>query len=397
MRWALLIAEVAFLALATAGHIEALPMLPIGVTCAVLLLVDLAQHRILARRPELQFRAAGAHLATDLVALCVLVALSPDAHQPMQAFFVVEAAVAATVLGPRASTITGVTASSLQALSLVGPGLLRRDPELPHLASHALLTAFAILATTWFVARLAEALRARTQALREAEATRLSTERLAALGTFAAGVAHELATPLSAIGVLGDEAALEEATVAEREQARRELHRQLLRCRDVLQRLKSGPDDLDDVTMDLSAQVSRWIDEWHRAHAPGSPAPTLTVGSDVPEVVRGAAGYWRSAVWTLLDNARRAGASGVQVDVARAGAPGTPHVLIQVDDDGCGLTHEVEQRAGEPFFTGWAGPEGRGLGLFAARTFARAVGGDLTLEARRVGGARATLRLPVEV
>jgi len=392
-----LVSELAFVALSRAELLDPLPLLPIALVCAAIGLVDLVQAAVLARWPALRDRAVGVHVAFDLVALAFLVSLSPDAHQPMQVFFVVEPAVAATVLRPSMSALTALCAAALQSLAVLLPGAARRDPEIAHLASHTALLGFATITTTWFVAQLADALRERTEALHRAEAARTATERLAALGTLAAGVAHELATPLGTVGVLADEGMLPDATSDDRDRARLALHEQLVRCRDLLWRLKTGPADLDGRTVDLPAHVGRWIAEWHRANAPSAPPPGLEVAPGVAATVRGREEHWRGAVWTLLENARRAGgADAVRVRLAPGGSVGMPHVELLVEDGGCGLDAEVAARVGEPFFTAWRGAPGQGLGLFAARTFARAVGGDLALEARPEGGARAILRLPVE-
>ncbi|MEQ1501207.1 MAG: HAMP domain-containing sensor histidine kinase [Myxococcota bacterium] len=374
VRWAIVASEAAFVALASAELLEPLPLGPIAVALGLIVVVDVVEATLLRRRPDLP-RIVPLHVAFDLVALAFLVSSSPDAHGPMQVFFVVEPAVAATVLGPSAAMAVAASASVLLGAALV-PGAIRGDAELPHLASHAALLAFATSTTTGFVARLAAALAQRTEALRRAE-------HLASLGTLAAGVAHELATPLGTIGVLADEAASPDATPEDRAQAQRALHDQLARCRDLLIRLKTGPGSLDGRTVDLGERVRAWVAEWSVAHGP------VAVEVSTDGVVRGSEERWRGALWTLLDNARRAGG---EVEVRVAAGPG--HVEIAVEDRGCGVDREIAARAGEPFFSRWSG--GRGLGLYSARTFARAVGGDLELAPRPGGGARATLRLPRE-
>jgi two-component system, sensor histidine kinase RegB len=389
VRWALLSAELAFVVLARAELLDPLPLLPIGAVCGAIALGDALQSTVLRRRPDLRTRAVGVHVVFDLIALATLVSLSPDAHQPLQVFFIVEPAVAATVLRPVQSVGSAAGGALLLAAAVLVPGGLRADPELWHLASHAALLGFATVTTTWFVSQLAGA-------LHRAEAARAATERLAALGTLAAGVAHELATPLGTVGVLADEVALPDATDADRARAHRGLHEQLVRCRDLLRRLKSGPGELDGRTEALDTRLVEWIGEWSRSNA--MLQPTLRVDTDSPRSVRGADERWRGALWTVLDNARRAGgADRIEVTLRRAGPAGGPFAELVVEDRGCGVDAEVAERAGEPFFSGWrGGTEGRGLGLFAARTFARAVGGDIVLEARAGGGARAILRLPGE-
>ena len=65
---------------------------------------------------------------------------------------------------------------------------------------------------------------------------------------------------------------------------------------------------------------------------------------------------------------------------------------IIVRDHGPGMTSEVLQRAGEPFFTTKEAGRGLGLGLFLARAFAERTGGSLTLQSD--DGTTATLELP---
>jgi two-component system sporulation sensor kinase A len=69
-------------------------------------------------------------------------------------------------------------------------------------------------------------------------------------------------------------------------------------------------------------------------------------------------------------------------------------VVLEVDDDGPGLSSEVQQHLFEPFFT--TKPNGTGLGLPTSRRFIEAHGG--VIEAARsaaMGGALFRLRLPL--
>ncbi len=96
----------------------------------------------------------------------------------------------------------------------------------------------------------------------------------------------------------------------------------------------------------------------------------------------------------LLDNAARHGAAGgrVELDAARD----EEGLLISLDDAGPGIPERERERVFERFVRldrtrrGSAG----GLGLALARAVARLLGGDLQLEASRLGGARFVWRLP---
>ena len=72
---------------------------------------------------------------------------------------------------------------------------------------------------------------------------------------------------------------------------------------------------------------------------------------------------------------------------------------INIDDDGPGIPEEERDNVFKPFFrldpsrnlnTG-----GVGLGLTIARDIARSLGGDVTLNQGKLGGLRATVRIPI--
>jgi C4-dicarboxylate-specific signal transduction histidine kinase len=69
-------------------------------------------------------------------------------------------------------------------------------------------------------------------------------------------------------------------------------------------------------------------------------------------------------------------------------------VEIVVEDEGIGIQPEIEGRLFEPFATTKPPGEGTGLGLYASYMLIQTMGGDLTIENRDRGGARASVRLP---
>jgi two-component system, OmpR family, sensor kinase len=93
----------------------------------------------------------------------------------------------------------------------------------------------------------------------------------------------------------------------------------------------------------------------------------------------------------LVENGARHGESSVTITIER----GERSVQFFVQDDGRGVSEDARDQIFEP---GWRGDssngDGAGLGLPLARRLARAVGGDVTLEAS-TSGARFRARLPV--
>jgi two-component system NtrC family sensor kinase len=73
---------------------------------------------------------------------------------------------------------------------------------------------------------------------------------------------------------------------------------------------------------------------------------------------------------------------------------GNSYVVIDLTDNGTGMSDEVKERAFEPFFTTKDIGRGSGLGLSQAYGFAKQSGGTLTLESAPGKGTKVSLHLP---
>ena len=68
---------------------------------------------------------------------------------------------------------------------------------------------------------------------------------------------------------------------------------------------------------------------------------------------------------------------------------------IRISDAGTGMSAEVSERAGQPFFTTKAVGLGMGLGVFVARSVTERLGGTLTIESILGKGTTVQMTLPV--
>ena len=98
------------------------------------------------------------------------------------------------------------------------------------------------------------------------------------------------------------------------------------------------------------------------------------------------------AFQALLDNAARAvGARGaIRVLAGRE----REEVWVDIIDNGCGMTDDVQHRIFEPFFTTRSAEGGRGLGLTMARQVVLAHGGRIEVKSALNQGSRFRVVLP---
>jgi two-component system NtrC family sensor kinase len=242
-------------------------------------------------------------------------------------------------------------------------------------------------------ARLAELADANAQ-LARANAEVARTERLATVGTLAAGVAHEIGNPLAAVvglvDLIGDIEALDPEERADAvERVRRELRRIDGIIRELLDFARAGDEKpgLLDAAEPVEAAL-RLCD--HRARGRAH-AVELVVAPDLPAVRANGNRVVQMVLNLLLNAIDAAGPDGrVRVAVGRDG----DDVTIEVVDDGPGIEPHVLGRIFDPFFTTKAPGVGTGLGLAVVERLAAEAGGSVEVESSPGAGATFRVRLP---
>jgi len=233
------------------------------------------------------------------------------------------------------------------------------------------------------VGRLAAAFNALLESLRATEERLIASERLAAVGQVAAGIAHEVRNPLSGIKMSAQvlrrrlrepgPAAKESLGVMLGEISRLELIIDDLLAFARPPALAREPGDLNNVLAGVLDLMARQLDHAgiavRRELADGLPAVPL----DAHRV--------RQVALNLVLNAAEAMPNGGTLTV-RTRATDT-EVVAEFDDTGHGIAPEVADRVFEPFFT--TKPGGSGLGLGVSRTLVEAHGGTLAFEALATG------------
>jgi two-component system NtrC family sensor kinase len=223
----------------------------------------------------------------------------------------------------------------------------------------------------------------------------LRAEHLAALGTLAAGTAHELNSPLGAI-LLAASYGLEIAADADPEaltECLRDIERQARRGRDVVESvLLFAADERADRRPTSLADV---VEEAVRAVAPDAAAHGATIEvlphEPLPDMLVNRMNVSRAFV-NLLKNAVESG-EGVAVTVRLGRGDGT--VRVAVSDTGRGISAEAAGRIFDPFYTTRRERGGTGLGLSITHGIVRRHGGTIRVESAPGAGTTFTVELPL--
>lgn len=237
---------------------------------------------------------------------------------------------------------------------------------------------------------------------RELEQQLQHSQKLAAVGELAAGVAHEINNPLasmqSQIGLardlmtLGGEQADDSAEILA---CLDDVGQQIDRCSRIVESLLrfSRPAAPQLGRIDVSRAIQNAI-QLTRALEKMKNIRVLHDSTSKPPLIQSDIDSISQILVNLLVNAADAlGHRGeVRIEIAQ---PSAEQLAIRVIDNGCGVEPENLERIFDPFFTTKAPDQGTGLGLSISYGMARSLGGDLELRSLAEGGSCATLTLPI--
>jgi signal transduction histidine kinase len=249
-----------------------------------------------------------------------------------------------------------------------------------------------------------QALVAAHQRTLEAQRQLQHAERLVTVGKLAAGVAHELGTPLNVVNSYAqmiEAGTVEGADVADRARIIREQTQSMTRIiRQLLDFARAGkPQRSPQNAMNLVATSLSML-----SPIASRKQVELSAAEQAPLPVEADPGQLQQVFTNLIVNAIHAAPEGghvwVTAEVVRVTPPpGVPPaalgwVAIRVKDDGGGIDAEVLPHVFEPFFTTKQVGEGTGLGLAVAYGMVREHGGWIAAENLAGGGACFTVYLP---
>ena len=375
----------------------------------------------------------GAAMLLDVALLTALLFFSGGPNNPFYGFYFVNLALAAALLPTRWAWACDAVAVLGFGFVLVDhhrlPGIAHAQPPLMEVGSVSLLTAGRFVAfltcsgtVVYFATLLRDRVRHRDARVRAVEAELARAQKLEALGTLAAGAAHELSTPLGTIAVVANEVSrrIERAAdgkltadaAAKNLRDVRLIRGEVNACRSILDRMSA---DAGEAVGEVPAEVTPFeLVEEALTGLREREVVRVTAEEDTRDLVlRVPLIRLAQALRGLVQNAACAADGGpVAIELGRGRGRTrrvtTPHrddrqadgvndaagLRIAIRDDGPGMAPAVLARVGEPFFTTKEPGRGTGLGVFLARAVIERLGGSLAFQSAPGEGTTAIVTLP---
>ncbi len=334
------------------------------------------------------------HLTLEVLALTVLLYLTGGVGNPFAPFYLLPLTLTAV-------SLPGVYAWAMVALTMICYALLSYF-HLPLPAVHAghgggtvglhelgmwFGFTFSALLIAGFGVKMGRSVRDRDRMIAALHEQQLQQEHVLALGTLAAGAAHELGTPLSTLAVVLKDM---EPGEAMGESCLRLLRSQVTRCKEILGSLAATAGEWR-AESGAATDLEHWLNElllrWRNSRPDIRVESTLDGTRPAPRLV--VEQTLEHALLNILNNAADASPQAVTVDACWS----TEELILDVCDRGSGVAPELEGRIGTAGLS--TKHEGMGLGLFLAFHTLSRFGGSVKLFGREGGGTRCRLTLPL--
>jgi len=227
----------------------------------------------------------------------------------------------------------------------------------------------------------------------ELERKLVQADKLSSIGLLAAGVAHEVNTPLAVISTYAQMLAKQVAGDEQKSKLLDKIARQTFRASEIVNSLlnfsRTSSTAFEDIDLNRVVRETLTLLE-HQFQKAG-----INVESELEEalpVIRGNAGKLQQVFLNLFINARDAMESGGTLRVTTK--PDAVGVRVEVSDSGPGIPRENLARIFDPFFTTKGARKGTGLGLSVSYGIVEEHGGVIEVESRPGEGTVFRLEFP---
>lgn len=231
--------------------------------------------------------------------------------------------------------------------------------------------------------------------LSDTHRTLVEAEKQSAVGRLAAGIAHEIGTPLNIISGRAELMLARAGDDVRLAKGLKTIHGQIDRIAGLVRQLLdfSRAEQDEKMPIRLSAVLAETLPLVEtRSMKRRSAIANNVEGAPADLPVRASFHQLQQVVLNLVLNAMDAGCDTIALDVAAS--RDDKRLTLTVTDDGPGIPVDKLEQVFEPFFTTKPRGEGTGLGLAVVRGIIRDHGGEIYAELPDGGGTRFVVSLP---
>ncbi len=234
----------------------------------------------------------------------------------------------------------------------------------------------------------------RTYELNKAQEELINSEKLASLGRFSAGIAHEIRNPLANISSLA------QLLIRKNKDPEVEKHLEFIRANsdianNIIKDLLNiaSPHNINFININISTVINN-VCNYAMARCEKSKVRVIKIiQKDIPPV-KVNVGKIETAFLNLISNAIEAMPEGGELKITAETDTAQGEAVISFEDTGIGISEENMDIVLEPFFT--TKNEGTGLGLSMVYHVIKAHSGKIAIESTKKRGTKLIIRLPIK-
>jgi len=227
----------------------------------------------------------------------------------------------------------------------------------------------------------------------ELERRLVQADKLSSIGLLAAGVAHEVNTPLAVISTYAQMLAKQVSGDDQKAKLLDKIAKQTFRASEIVNSLlnfsRTSPTDFTEVDLNRIIRETASLVE-HQFQSAGV-STDLALAENLP-LIRGNSGKLQQVFLNLFINAKDAMPQGGVLTVRSHAAAGC--AVLEISDTGQGIPPEHLARIYDPFFTTKGPKKGTGLGLSISYGIVHEHDGIIEVDSTVGGGTRFRLEFP---
>lgn len=398
LRWLAVGGQIATILVATWGFGIQLPMFNMLAVMVCLIAFNIGSHLRWHEERVVSNRELFLAMLVDIASLTAQLYFTGGINNPFVFLFLLQVILSAVLLRAESTwLVVAITTLCLAFLSIFNKPLvwpLNSPYKLADLYATGLVICFVLNAALLviFITRIGRNLRAGDAALASLRQRAAEEDHIVRMGLLASGAAHELGTPLATMSVvLGDwkrmpQFSNDPAMLEEIE----EIEGQLLRCKSIVSGILLSAGETrgeSSSKTSLNEFFESLVEEWESSR----PAQHFEYNNTIEEeFIVAFDSTVKQMLFNVLDNALEVSPNWLRFEVSKV----RDQLFLTVTDQGPGFRADILEQVGTPYNSSKGRPGG-GLGLFLVLNVARTLGGTLTVNNRKEGGAEVVIALPL--